>query len=322
MRSTRRLMKTTCRIVDFWPGWGKCSGHDASRTGVCRLSRGSTCNSEVIRKPVHTVASRSRSRRAVMKRRAIRGRESVQHKMDMTDLNHGSTGFCRALIVLAVPAISPMPGVGAFNHPVWLQRDEATCARWTRLHFDAPASPMLSHPGVQRMVVILLIRKERDETWTGLGSDEAEQGWGCHPIIETSTGNEHGEQQPQRIDQEMALASLDFVATVIPPLGAPHLGGLNGLTVDARGTGGGLAPRCYTRAFAQGLNHLGPGPVVALLRKVVIDRALGQQIMRQHVPLTPAPVQKTKRVEDLPHVDLTRVPAAWTRLGSREQRYH
>src|SRR5215831_19990534 len=113
-----------------------------------------------IERPVHTVASRSRSRRAVMKRRAIRGRESVQHKMYMTDLDHGSTGFCRALIVLAVPAISTMPGVCAFNHPVWLQRYEATCARRTRLHFDAPASPMLSQPGVQRMVVILLIRKD------------------------------------------------------------------------------------------------------------------------------------------------------------------
>src|SRR5215831_2521626 len=85
------------------------------------------------------------------------------------------------------------------------------------------------------------------------------------PIIETSTGNEHGEQHPQRIDQAMALASLDVFATVIPPLGAPHFGGLDGLTVDARGTGGGLAPRCYTRAFAQDRDHLGPGPVVAPL---------------------------------------------------------
>ena len=136
-----------------------------------------------------------------MKRRAILGRESVQHQMYMTDFDHSSTGFCRALLVLTVPAISTMPGVCAFNHPVWLQRYEATCARRTRLHFDAPASTMLGHPGVQRMVVILLIRKDRAETWTGLGCEEAEQGWGGHPSIETSTGNEHGEQQSQRIDQ-------------------------------------------------------------------------------------------------------------------------
>src|SRR5215831_20225519 len=143
-----------------------------------------------------------------------------------------------------------MPRVRPLNHPAFLQRCEAFRPRWTCLHLDAPPGPMLGHPGAQVVIVILLIRKDRDETWTGLGCDEAEQGWGCHPIIETSTGNEHGEQHPQRIDQEMALASLDVFATVIPPLGAPHFGGLDGLTVDARGTGGGsrpAAPRVRSR---------------------------------------------------------------------------
>src|SRR5262245_33762184 len=110
-----------------------------------------------------------------MKRRAIIGRESVQYKMYMTNFDHSSTGFCRALVVLAVPAIPTMPGVWAFNHPVWLQRCEAPHARRTRLHCDAPASTRLGHPGVQRMVVILLICKDRDEPWTGLWRDETEQ---------------------------------------------------------------------------------------------------------------------------------------------------
>ena len=44
--------------------------------------------------------------------------------------------------------------------------------------------------------------------------------------------------------------------------------------------------------------------------------------MREHVPLAPAPVERDNRVEDFPHVDLTRVPAAWTRLGRRHQRCH
>src|ERR687887_2765678 len=120
----------------------------------------------------------------------------------------------------------------------------------------------------------------------------------------------------------MSLAPLDFFATVIPPLGAPHLGGLDGLTVDARDTGGGLTSRCYARAFAQGRDHLGPGPVVAPLRKVVIDRALGQQIMWKHVPLAPAPVEIEKRIEDFPHIDRPWVPTAWARLGKWDQRCH
>src|SRR5438874_10628624 len=157
--------------------------------------------SEAVRKPFRTVAARSSSILAVMKRRATAGRESVQHKMYITGLDHSSTRFYTALIVLAVPAIPAMPGVRALNHPAFLQRREAFRARRTRLHFDAPASTMRGHPGVQGVVVILLIRKNCAETRKVVGRHVAEQGEGRHPIIETGTGNEDGEQQTQRIDQ-------------------------------------------------------------------------------------------------------------------------
>src|SRR5919198_3262021 len=210
--------------------------------------------------------------------------------MNMTDLDHRSTRFDTALIVLTIAPIPPIPRVCALNHPAFLQRCEAFYALWTCLHLEAPPGPMRGHPGVQIMVVILLIRKDRHETWQVLGRDVAEQERGGHAIIEPGTGNEDGEQQSQRIDQEMPLAPFDFLATVIPALGATHLGGLDRLAIDACGTRGRLAPRCDARAFAQGLDDLGPGPVVAPLRKVVIDGALGEQFMGQHVPLTPAPV--------------------------------
>ena len=131
---------------------------------------------------------------AVMKRRTTTGRESVQHKMYMTDLDHSSTRFCTAFIILAVPAIPAMPGVGAFNHPAFLQRRAAACARRTHFHFDAPAGTMLGHPGVEGMVMILLIRKDRGETWKGLRCNDAEQDGCRYPIIKTGTGNEDGSQ--------------------------------------------------------------------------------------------------------------------------------
>src|SRR2546426_11766331 len=65
--------------------------------------------SEAIRKPLRTVAARSCSILAVMKRRAIAGTEPVEHKVYVTDLDHSSTGFYTALIVLAVPAIPTVP---------------------------------------------------------------------------------------------------------------------------------------------------------------------------------------------------------------------
>ena len=80
---------------------------------------------------------------------------------------------------------------------------------------------MLGHPGVQGMIVILLIRKDRHETRKIVGGDVAEQDRGGYPIIETGTGNEDGKQQPQRIDQQMPLAAFDFLAAIIPALGTP-----------------------------------------------------------------------------------------------------
>ena len=277
---------------------------------------------EAIRKPTSNVVPISSRILAVMKGRTSAWREPIKHKLHITDLDHSRTRFDTTLIVLTVTPIPPIPRVCALNYPAFLQRREAFHPLWTRRHLDAPPGPMHGHPSVQGMVVILLIRKDRHETGKVLGRDVAEQERSRHPIVETRTGNEDSQHQAQRIDQQMPLAPFDFLAPIIPTRGAPDLRGLDRLAIDARGTRGRLAPRCYAGSFTQGLHDLGPGPVVAPLRKVIIDRALGQQIMRQHVPLTTAPVQIKKRIEDFSHVDLTRVPSAWTRLGRRDQRCH
>jgi len=141
--------------------------------------------------------------------------------MYITDLDHSSTGFCTAFIVLAVPTVPAMPRVRPLNYPAFRPRRKAFRTLWTRRDLDVPPGTMLCHPGVQSVVVILLIRKNGHETRKVAGRDVAEQERGGHPISETGTGNEDGEQQPQRIDQEMPLASVDLLAPVIPPLRAP-----------------------------------------------------------------------------------------------------
>jgi len=211
-----------------------------------------------------------------MKLGATTGSESVQHKMSITDLDHSRTGFYTALIVLAVPAVPAMPGVRPLNHPAFFQRREAFRARRTSLHFDVPAGTMFGHPGVQGMIVILLIRKDRAETRQVLWRDVAEQHRCRHTIIESCTGNEDGNQQPQRIDQEMPLTPFDFLAAILPALGATHLGGLYRLSLDANGARGGLAPCLHAGLFAQGFDQFFPGTIVAPLGKGVIDGAFGE----------------------------------------------
>ena len=172
------------------------------------------------------------------------------------------------------------------------------------------------------MVVLLRIRKDREETWQGGGRAQAKQAWGRHPIGATGTGEEDGDQHPQRIAPSRALAPLDFLAAVIPACGASRLGGLHRLTLDAHRTGGGCTPRGLAAPLAQGRDSLGPGSVIAPLGKGVIDGAVGQHIVGQHRPLAATAVQGEQGIEDVPHGHLARASSAWLLLGRREQRCH
>jgi hypothetical protein len=92
--------------------------------------------------------------------------------------------------------------------------------------------------------------------------------------------------------------------------------------VDARGTRGGVAPCCHADPLAQGRDHLVPGPVVAPLGKGVIHSALGQHIVRQHIPLAAAAIQVQQGIEDFTPLYLPWAPSSGTQLGRGEQRFH
>jgi hypothetical protein len=100
---------------------------------------------------------------------------SVQHKMDVTYLEHGRTGCYTTLIVHTRPSTSTMPGMRPLHHPAFRQGRTTLCAGWTCLHFDAPAWTVLSYPGLQSVIVIRLIRTDRNKTGKMLWVDVAEQ---------------------------------------------------------------------------------------------------------------------------------------------------
>src|SRR4030095_8525525 len=130
-----------------------------------------------------------------MKLRATTMIEPFNHKINVADLDHSSTGFYASLIVLTISTGPTIPSVRALNHPAFLQWREAFRTLWTCLHFEVPPRPMRCHPGVAGMIVILRIRKDRDETRNLVHLDVTEQGRGRHPVIETGAGNEDGDQQ-------------------------------------------------------------------------------------------------------------------------------
>jgi hypothetical protein len=167
----------------------------AQAGGAGQVASGiSSYASEAIRKLFRSPATRLRSLLTVMKHRTTTMSESVQHKMDVTDRDHGRTRFYITLIVLTMPATSTMPGVRPLHHPAFRQGRQTLCAGWTCLHCDAPAWTVLSHPSLPSVIVILLICKERDKTRKMVGVDLAEQERCRRTIIRPGLRHEHDQQ--------------------------------------------------------------------------------------------------------------------------------
>jgi len=248
--------------------------------------------------------------------------ESVQQKMDGTDLDHGRPRFSITLLVLTRPSTATMPGVRPLHAPEFRQGRKTLGAGWTCLPCDAPAGTGRSHPGVPRVMVRLLRRTDRDQTRHMVGVDVAEQERWRHPSIQPGPGAEHGEHQAQRIAPQMPRAPLDVFATIIPPLRASHLGSLDRLTVEAHDTGRGGAPSRPPRPFAHHLDQRGPCPLVAPRPKVVLDGPLGPPSVRPQSPWAAPVVQGEQRRPDFPPGALPRTPSSWAALGRGEPRGH
>ena len=112
-----------------------------------------------------------------------------------------------------------MPGVRALNHPTFLQGRAAFRTLWARLHLEAPPRTMLGPPRVEVVIMLLHVGNNGLKARKIVRGDVAEPLRGRPAIIESCTGNEDGNHQPQRIDQEMPLTPCDFLAAIIHTLG-------------------------------------------------------------------------------------------------------
>src|SRR6266850_562930 len=190
------------------------------------------------------------------------------------------TGFGLALIIFAVAAGAAMPSISTFHHPTLGERNKAGASHRSCLHFDPPPGPLLLEPRLQVMIVILAIAKNDGEPREIFGADLGEEFDGGGPIIQRRTRDQDDEQQSDRVNQHMAFAPANFLASIISSLWASHFRRLDRLTVDAGGPGSRLAPFLDTHPGAQEADDLGPRAVIPPLRKVVVDRTLGEQVMR------------------------------------------
>ena len=100
--------------------------------------------------------------------------QSVHHQIYMTKLNHGRTGRGLALIVFAVPSSSTVPGIGAFDHPTLPQGRTPGAPFGACLDCETPRGTLDGHPGVQIVIMVFIVPKDRLEAWEGCGRDQGE----------------------------------------------------------------------------------------------------------------------------------------------------
>ena len=165
---------------------------------------------------------------------------------------------------------------------------------------------MVAHPCEKRMIVIRVGGNYRFKTGQIVQLDQLEQVWCCYTIIQPCTRDQHDNHQAQGIHQQRALAPVDLLAASIAALATAHRRRLDRLTVDTCGPGRGLPTRLPAGLCSQGIQQPAPRTVVAPPREVIIHGALGQSIVRKHLPLTPAPMQIQDRLHAFAQVHLTR----------------
>ena len=161
----------------------------------------------------------------------------------MAHWNHYSARCWLALRGFTVSSASAVPGVGAFNDPALPHGDKTRAPLRTGLEREAPRGPMGGPPGVEIMLVVLVVPKNHRQTRKGRGRNQRQDLRGGTAIIEAGAGETDREEEPQRVHDDMALPALDVFAPVLAARRAADLRGLDRLTLDADGTRRGL-PAC------------------------------------------------------------------------------
>src|SRR5262245_49620701 len=169
-----------------------------------------------------------------------------------------------------------MPGVGAFHPPAWPPGAKTCAACGAGLHGETPRGPMRSPPGVEIVLVVLVVPADGRQARQGGGRDQRESGRGRTAILQPCVGAQNRAEAPQWGHQERALPALHALATVLPAFRTTALGRLDRLPLEADRARRGLTPRSPTRLCASRRDHWAPRAGVTPWGTGVIGGALGE----------------------------------------------
>lgn len=250
-------------------------------------------------------------------------RQSFDHQPRHCQIDQGLTGGLELFVVFTQPPVQQQPGEGAFDDPpAWQHMEPAGDRRrlLARSHLDpADARPPMLHD-LQRAAQRDLNPLPHFAAVGAIGPDILQAGelplQGCQEqlgaIAIGNIGRVHDGTNAQalRIDQQMALATVDFLPTIIAP-GTTHDGRFNRLAIDDRRTRLWGMAGLYPGADPE--RHMQPLPQAPQASKpeVMVDRFPGRQVVGQQTPSTTAPLHIENAIEDVPDRMAPRPPATF-----------
>jgi hypothetical protein len=190
------------------------------------------------------------------------------------------------------------PGESAFDNPTSWQNSEALLVVGTQDNFKTNAA-IFSNP-LQELTAVAAVHPDETQLLAG-AAQASEQETSAIAVLDRGCRNNHRQQQPHGVNQDVPLRTIDLLACVIPS-GATERCRLNTLAVQAASRWVLVTPVSFSHLCPQGVMDSLPGAVIAPLPKVGVDALPLGILFREHPPLDATNCNIQDCVDDQPHV--------------------
>jgi len=237
--------------------------------------------------------------------------EAFEHKANHSQIDHDFAGLGLSFVVAIESAVASEPTKGAFHHPAARQHLEGV--KIGSLYDLDGAAPQSPGPIQQGSCVAAIGPDVFDSPGGDLTEEGGQQLFGAVPVLNIGGQNHYHEKQADRVDQDMPLAAVDFLAGIVTPLVA-RLGAFDTLTVDDGRAGMAISSFHLARLFPQASVNGDPQTIVLPGSEVMINGAPRRKALRQIAPLAGGFGKVEDGVEQFPVTVLSGSPGQ-ARLG-------
>ena len=208
--------------------------------------------------------------------------KTCEHEAKHGKIDHGFARVGLSFVVATESPITSQPAEGTLYDPPSRQHFEGMKLG---SFYDLDCAAADSSGPVHQHTRIATVGPDMfDAIACPLAQSQGQQLFGSIPILNIGGQHHHRDDQPDRIDQDMAFAPIDFLAGIVTPLVA-DFGALDALTVDDTCTGVALASIAHAHQFPQVSMNGGPQAVALPESEVVIGRCPRGKVSGQVAPL-------------------------------------